>query len=31
MYKINKGENSIQPIDKRSFSSLGFRKREHLN
>lgn len=30
MYKIDKGSNSIQRLEKKSFSSLGFREREHL-
>jgi RecB family endonuclease NucS len=30
MYKINKQSNSIKQLEKKSFSSLGFREREHL-
>ena len=30
MYKINKSSNSIQPLEQKSFSSLGFRERDHL-
>ncbi|CAA0107919.1 Endonuclease NucS [Halioglobus japonicus] len=30
MYKINKSSNSIQRLEKKSFSSLGFRERDHL-
>ena len=30
MYKINKVSNSIQQLKKMSFSSLGFRERDHL-
>ena len=30
MYKINKSSNSIEPLEEKSFSSLGFRERDHL-
>ena len=30
MYKINKSSNSIHSLEQKSFSSLGFREREHL-
>ncbi len=30
MYRIMKAENSIQKLEQRTFSSLGFREREHL-
>lgn len=30
MYKINKSSNSIQQLERKSFSSLGFRERDHL-
>jgi len=30
MYKINKSSNSIQRLEQKSFSSLGFRERDHL-
>lgn len=30
MYKINKSTNTITPLEQKSFSSLGFREREHL-
>ena len=30
MYRINKEENNISKISKKSFSELGFREREHL-
>ena len=30
MYKIDTASNSIQPLKKKSFSSLGFRERENL-
>lgn len=30
MYKIDKSSNSIKPLKKESFSSLGFRERDHL-
>jgi hypothetical protein len=30
MYKINKASNSIQRLEQKSFSSLGFRERDHL-
>jgi len=30
MYKINKLSNSIQKLEQKSFSSLGFRERDHL-
>ena len=30
MYKINKSSNSIQRLEEKSFSSLGFRERDHL-
>ena len=30
MYKIDTASNSIQPLEKKSFSSLGFRERGHL-
>lgn len=30
MYKINKSSNSIQRLERKSFSSLGFRERDHL-
>jgi hypothetical protein len=30
MYKINKSSNSIQQLKRMSFSSLGFRERDHL-
>ncbi|UTW45150.1 DUF4268 domain-containing protein [bacterium SCSIO 12696] len=30
MYKINQSSNSIQKLEQKSFSSLGFREREHL-
>lgn len=30
MYRINRSSNSIQRLEKKSFSGLGFREREHL-
>ena len=30
MYKIDTASNSIQPLEQKSFSSLGFRERENL-
>tara|TARA_R110001592_G_scaffold363341_1_gene684405 strand:+ start:18680 stop:19813 length:1134 start_codon:yes stop_codon:yes gene_type:complete len=30
VYKINKSSNSIQRLEQKSFSSLGFRERDHL-
>ena len=30
MYRINKSANSIQRLEQRTFSSLGFRERDHL-
>lgn len=30
MFKINKSANSIQRLEQRSFASLGFRERDHL-
>lgn len=30
MYKINKGENRITPLEKEKFSKLGFKERENL-
>ena len=30
MYKINRKSNSISPLEKKSFSELGFRESEHL-
>ena len=30
MFKINKPSNSIQRLEKKSFSALGFRERDHL-
>jgi len=30
MYRINKSDNSIQRLEQKTFSSLGFRERDHL-
>ncbi len=30
MYKVNKQENTLHSLQEVSFSSLGFREREHL-
>ena len=30
MYKINKSSNSIQRLERKSFASLGFHERDHL-
>lgn len=30
MFRIDREQNTIEPLDKKTFSSLGFREREHL-
>tara|TARA_Y100000589_G_C27056777_1_gene589678 strand:+ start:854 stop:1042 length:189 start_codon:yes stop_codon:yes gene_type:complete len=30
MFKIDRNTNAITPLEQKSFSSLGFREREHL-